>query len=108
MVPRLGAGPALQRVVAGKGQNQFSTVTQVAVQTRDICMAVDGTWASEINTEPGPDMALAVACVHMSPWPEEAALVGHSDQHVSPPGAWPSDILMFSCDSPDHGYLFDL
>lgn len=39
-------------MVAIKGQGQLSTLSQAAVQTRDLFMVLVVTWAWDINTDP--------------------------------------------------------
>ena len=54
-----------------------------------------------------PDMALGGSMDPDFPMASGGS-TGHSDQHVSPPAVWPSDIHMVSGGGPHHGHLLGL
>lgn len=50
MLPKIGARPAFQIVVASEGQGQLNTMPEAAVQASDICMAYGGNTEIETST----------------------------------------------------------
>lgn len=99
-------------MVAIYGQGQLSILSQAAVQTRDLFMALVVTWAWDINTDPRCHRTTDLdrdPQQHHGP----GGSIRHSDQHVSllpslSKGTQLSDIHMAPSGSPVHKYPLGL
>lgn len=74
VLPRQGAGPALLSLVAGRVRTQISTVPQVTVLARDICMAFGSLGHQHRQQAAIGPWPLIATWVQMPPWPQVSRL----------------------------------